>query len=109
MRVDDGRNSWNLLGIRTKSRTVVETGERSPLINSDPGSELRLGGRKSRKEKSKIIEGMSKKKNYRKIVWRYGYSSLRSQFGRVPSPSAPGSFVWSNAVMSSFFSHVFSL
>ena len=48
MRVDEGRNGWNLLAIKTKARVVVRRGKKSLL--SDPGSELRLG----REEKGKV-------------------------------------------------------
>ena len=49
MRVDEGRNGWNLPAIRNKARTIVGTGDRSLL--SDPGSELPLG---EKKEKGKV-------------------------------------------------------
>ena len=48
MRVDEGRNSWSLLAIKMKARTVVRRREHSLL--GDPGFELGLG-REKEKEK----------------------------------------------------------
>ena len=41
MRVDEGKNSWSLVAIKTKARTVVGRGKKSLL--SDPGFAQRLG------------------------------------------------------------------
>ena len=57
MRVDEGRNSWSLLAIKTKARAVVGRGEKSLL--GVIGSALRL--REEEEEiNAKIIGGMSK-------------------------------------------------
>ena len=58
-RVGEGRKSSSLLAIRMKARIVVGRGKKSLLINSDPGFELRLGGRKS----AKVIDEMEHKNN----------------------------------------------
>ena len=61
MRVDEGRNGWNLPAVKTKARAVVGRAKQSLL--SDPGSELRLGREKKRgKVRMKIIENISKEK-----------------------------------------------
>ena len=41
MRVNEGRNSWNIPAIKSRSRTIVGWRGEKSLI-SDPGSELRL-------------------------------------------------------------------
>ena len=46
MRVDEGRNSWNIVAIKTKACTVVGRGGES--LFSDPGYELRLGREKEK-------------------------------------------------------------
>ena len=47
MRVDEGRNSWNLLAIKMKARTVVGRGEKSLLVTLDLS--YVYGGRKGKK------------------------------------------------------------
>ena len=48
MRVDERSNSWSLLAIKMKVRTVVGRGEKSLL--KDTGSELHLGRKKKKEE-----------------------------------------------------------
>ena len=48
MRVDEGRNSWNLPAIKLKARTAKGSGEGIESRFSGPGSELRLEGEKGK-------------------------------------------------------------
>ena len=44
--VDDGRNNWNLLVIKMNGTNRSGDGGEDTAIDYDPGTELRLGGRK---------------------------------------------------------------
>ena len=71
MRVDEERNSWNLLPTKTKARTVV--GRREKSLLSGPGCALRLRRDKENGKGSKMIEGDEQRKNKKKHIQLFPY------------------------------------
>ena len=61
MRVDEGRNSWGLLAIKTKADTVLGKGEKG-LLTVTTDLSCVMGGERGKKS-PKVIEGVSKKTN----------------------------------------------
>ena len=66
IRVDEGRNSWNRIAIKTKARALVGRRGKKSLLG-DPGCELRLRGREKKEKENESDrkyqqKGMSTKK-----------------------------------------------